>query len=152
MGLSYYFQLARLQNNVGDQDDIGITSISYPNSAQQIANSNGATTTGTARQSRSAPQNNIDPFGFNGPNSIMPDPNVRRAGPGEGPAYGRAKMQQERDRIRLNAQNGSLSDPLENLRSYRGGGSNPGNQPASYSPSLYDGANSKRGKKLIFTK
>jgi len=50
-------------------------------------------------------------LGFKGPDSILP-----QAGPGEGPAYGRARMQAERNRIRQIAMNGSLSDPLESLK------------------------------------
>ena len=84
-----------------------LTSLSYPNSAttnQQpgfngqnshqtgfngsksgpVQNGSGP---GLNRQSWSAPQGG-DPLGFKGPDSILP-----QNGPGEGPAYGRARMQ-----------------------------------------------------------
>jgi len=116
--------LQRLQNHASDPDDsTKLTSISYPNSAN---NSQGPTYQNSGlshgqnglapgpgpvpRQSWSAPQGG-DPLGFKGPDSILP-----QNGPGEGPAYGRARMQAERNRIRQIAMNGSLSDPLESLK------------------------------------
>ena len=99
-----FFQLQRLQNHASDPDDsTKITSISYPNSANNSAQQpayhggqnsgpshggqNGASGGPVPRQSWSAPQGG-DPLGFKGPDSILP-----QAGPGEGPAYGRARMQ-----------------------------------------------------------
>ena len=112
--------------------------MSYPNSA-----ANGVPNNPNNRQSWSAPQ---DPFGFKGPNSIM-NGGVK-TGPGDGPTYGRAKMQAERTRIRQMAMNGSLSDPLEPvLRGRRNSFSQPVNNEG-YSPSMYDEQqNSKRGNK-----
>ena len=85
-------------------------------------------------------------LGFNGPNSIMPGQiQGRRAGPGEGPAYGRAKQQAERDRIRQNQMNGSMSfaDPMAHLRNDVG--ASRGRINGDYSPSFNDESN-KRGK------
>ena len=134
-----FLQLSRLQNNLQDPDDSTVlTSMSYPNSA-----ANGVPNNPNNRQSWSAPQ---DPFGFKGPNSIM-NGGVK-TGPGDGPTYGRAKMQAERTRIRQMAMNGSLSDPLEPvLRGRRNSFSQPVNNEG-YSPSMYDEQqNSKRGNK-----
>lgn len=129
--------MSRLQNNGLDPDDSTVlTSVSYPNSAANVPNaqSNG-------RQAYSAPQ---DPFGFKGPNSILP-----KNGPGDGPSYGRAKMQAERNRIRQIAMGGSLmSDPMENVSRRRDsynqaiekGGKN------GYNPSMYEADSQKRGK------
>ena len=96
-----FFQLQRLQNHASDPDDsTKLTSISYPNSAnnsQGPAYQNSGLSHGqnglapgpgpVPRQSWSAPQGG-DPLGFKGPDSILP-----QNGPGEGPAYGRARMQ-----------------------------------------------------------
>ena len=136
---SEFFQLSRLQNNLQDPDDSTVlTSMSYPNSAANGV-SNGVPNNSNNRQSWSAPQ---DPFGFKGPNSIMN--NQVKTGPGEGPTYGRAKMQAERTRIRQMAMNGSLSDPLEPVRGRRNSFSQPDNNEG-YSPSMYNEQNSKRG-------
>ena len=136
---SEFSQLSRLQNNLQDPDDSTVlTSMSYPNSAANGV-SNGVPNNSNNRQSWSAPQ---DPFGFKGPNSIMN--NQVKTGPGEGPTYGRAKMQAERTRIRQMAMNGSLSDPLEPVRGRRNSFSQPDNNEG-YSPSMYNEQNSKRG-------
>ena len=116
--------LSRLQNNVQDPNDsMAIQSISYPNSA---ANATATTAQDgmSTRQSWSAPNGAGDPFGFNGPNSIMPGQQGRRTGPGEGPSYGRARMQAERDRIRQQQMGSmmSFSDPMGHLRNGGGGG------------------------------
>ena len=138
MILSHSLQLSRLQNNIQDPDDSTVlTSVSYPNSA-----ANGVPNNPNNRQSWSAPQ---DPFGFKGPNSIMTNGGgvPVKGAPGDGPTYGRAKMQAERTRIRQMAMNGSLSDPMEPVRGRR----NSFSSKDGYSPSMYDGQNnSKRGK------
>ena len=138
--------LSRLQNNVQDPNDsMAIQSISYPNSA---ANATATTTQDgmSTRQSWSAPNGAGDPFGFNGPNSIMPGQQGRRTGPGEGPSYGRARMQAERDRIRQQQMGSmmSFSDPMGHLRNGGGGGNGrkgeavngSGHAGGGYSPSF----------------
>ena len=73
----------------------------------------------------------------------------RAGGPGEGPAYGRAKLQAERDRIRQAQMNGSMSftDPMEHLRGGEGR-KNSYNKAANgeYSPSFNEGSSGKRGE------
>ena len=129
-----------------DPDDSTVlTSVSYPNSAANGV-PNGVPNNPNNRQSWSAPQGQ-DPFGFKGPNSIM-NGGGKPGGPGDGPSYGRAKMQAERTRIRQMAMNGSLSDPMEHVRVRRNSYSSTqaGNNGDGYSPSMYDDRNSKRGK------
>ena len=99
----------------------------------------------STRQSWSAPNGAGDPFGFNGPNSIMPgQQGGRRTGPGEGPSYGRARMQAERDRIRQQQMGSmmSFSDPMGHLRNGGGNGRKSeavngiGHGGGGYSPSF----------------
>jgi len=132
--------LSRMQNNLHDPDEsMAVTSVSYPNSA--AANQSGIPQemAGGGRQSWSSAPQNGDPFGFNGPNSIMPGPQggqVRRSGPGEGPSYGRAKLHADRDRIRQAQMSGSMSfnDPMERLRT--GGGGTAGGRRNSYNQAI----------------
>jgi hypothetical protein len=111
--------------------------MSYPNSAaNQQQPTNG-------RQSWSAPQGGDPLAAYTGPSGFLPGQNPRRGGPGEGPAYGRAKIQADQNYSRQPA---AIADPMEHLRDRRNSHGQAAN--GGYSPSLYDGP--KQGKRGIF--